>query len=169
MQANGTADEETCAYNDLALVKLDPSDVGKVNPSIPDFGGPTGVGTAAAGEQVYTYGNSSLRGGVTALSPKNGVVVERSPGGWSYSLYTLTPGIPGDSGSAFLNKDGAALGVLSTVAIAPLPGLQRRRRRRERDRVRASERLRRAPARQRHGAVPEEVAGEGATALIIKA
>ena len=121
MQANGTADEETCAYNDLALVKLDPSDVGKVNPSIPDFGGPTGVGTAAAGEQVYTYGNSSLRGGLTALSPKNGVVVERSPGGWSYSLYTLTPGIPGDSGSAFLNKDGAALGVLSTVAIAPIP------------------------------------------------
>ncbi len=58
---------------------------------------------------------------MTALSPKNGVVVERSPGGWSYSLYTLTPGIPGDSGSAFLNKDGAALGVLSTVAIAPLP------------------------------------------------
>jgi hypothetical protein len=121
MQANGEADEETCAYNDLALVRIDPADVGKVNPSIPDFGGPTGVGTAAAGQQVYTYGNSSLRGGVTALSPKNGLVVERTPGGWSYSVYTLTPGIPGDSGSAFLNANGAALGTLSTVAIAPLP------------------------------------------------
>ena len=121
MQANGEADEETCAYNDLALVRIDPTDVGKVNPSIPDFGGPTGVGTAAAGQQVYTYGNSSLRGGVTALSPKNGLVVERTPGGWSYSVYTLTPGIPGDSGSAFLNANGAALGTLSTVAIAPLP------------------------------------------------
>ena len=121
MQANGEADEETCAYNDLALVRVDPTDVGKVNPSIPDFGGPTGVGTAAAGQQVYTYGNSSLRGGVTALSPKNGLVVERTPGGWSYSVYTLTPGIPGDSGSAFLNANGAALGTLSTVAIAPLP------------------------------------------------
>ena len=121
MQANGEADEETCRYNDLALVKLDPADVAKVNPSIPDFGGPTGVGTAAAGEQVYTYGNSSLRQGVTLLSPKNGVVVESTPGGWSYTAYTLTPGIPGDSGSAFLNKDGAALGTLSTVAIAPLP------------------------------------------------
>ena len=121
MQANGEADEETCQYNDLALVKLDPADVAKVNPSIPDFGGPTGVGTAAAGQQVYTYGNSSLRGGVTALSPKNGLVVERTPGGWSYSVYTLTPGIPGDSGSAFLNANGAALGTLSTVAIAPLP------------------------------------------------
>ena len=121
MQANGEADEETCAYNDLALVRIDPADVGKVNPSIPDFGGPTGVGTAAAGQQVYTYGNSSLRGGVTTLSPKNGLVVERTPGGWSYSVYTLTPGIPGDSGSAFLNANGAALGTLSTVAIAPLP------------------------------------------------
>jgi hypothetical protein len=121
MQANGEADEETCAYNDLALVRIDPTDVAKVNPSIPDFGGPTGVGTAAAGQQVYTYGNSSLRGGVTALSPKNGLVVERTPGGWSYSVYTLTPGIPGDSGSAFLNANGAALGTLSTVAIAPLP------------------------------------------------
>ena len=121
MQGNGEADDETCAYNDLALVRIDPADVPKVNPSIPDFGGPTGVGTAAAGEQVYTYGNSSLRQGITVLSPKNGAVIETTPGGWSYSTYTLTPGIPGDSGSAFLNKDGAALGTLSTVAIAPLP------------------------------------------------
>jgi hypothetical protein len=121
MQGNGEADEETCAYNDLALVKIDPADVGKVNPSIPVFGGPTGVGRAAAGQQIYTYGNSSLRGGVAALSPKSGAVVETTPGGWSYSLYTVTPGIPGDSGSAFLNRSGQALGVLSTVAIAPLP------------------------------------------------
>jgi hypothetical protein len=48
-------------------------------------------------------------------------VISRTSGGWSYSLYTVTPGIPGDSGSAFLNADGAALGTLSTVAIAPLP------------------------------------------------
>ena len=121
MQANGETDEETCAYNDLALVKLDPADVSKVNPSVPVFGGPSGVGTAQAGDQIYTYGNSSLRGGITQLSPKSGAVVERTPGGWSYSLYTVTPGIPGDSGSAFLNSQGQALGVLSTVAIAPLP------------------------------------------------
>jgi hypothetical protein len=121
MQAHGEGNDETCAYNDLALVRIDPADVAKVNPTIPDFGGPNGVGTAAAGQQVYTYGNSSLRQGLTLLSPKNGVVVETSPGGWSYTAYTLTPGIPGDSGSAFLNRDGAALGTLSTVAIAPLP------------------------------------------------
>jgi hypothetical protein len=121
MQANGESDEETCAYNDLALIELDPADVAKVNPSIPKWGGPTGIGTAASLDDIYSYGNSSLRQGITQLSPKRGKVVQVSDGGWSYSLYTLTPGIPGDSGSAFLNADGQALGVLSTVAIAPLP------------------------------------------------
>ena len=48
MQASGETDADTCAYNDLALVKLDPADVGKVNPSVPGFGGPTGVGGASA-------------------------------------------------------------------------------------------------------------------------
>lgn len=121
MQQAGETDEETCAYNDFALVRIDPSDVGKVNPSVPKFGGPQGVGTASTGQPVYTYGNSSLRAGITLLSPKNGFVIQRSAGGWSYSLYTITPGIPGDSGSAFLNRDGRALGTLSTVALAPLP------------------------------------------------
>ncbi|HWI72038.1 MAG TPA: serine protease [Baekduia sp.] len=121
MQANGEADDETCQYNDLALIELDPADVAKVNPSIPKWGGPAGVGTAAALDDIYSYGNSSLRQGITQLSPKRGKVVEVTPGGWSYSLYTFTPGIPGDSGSAFLNAGGQALGVLSTVAIAPLP------------------------------------------------
>src|SRR3954447_10562196 len=109
MQSSGEADDETCQYNDLALIKLDPADVAKVNPSIPKWGGPTGVGTAASLDDVYSYGNSELRGGLTQLSPKRGKVVEVSPGGWSYTLYTLTPGIPGDSGSAFLNADGQAL------------------------------------------------------------
>jgi hypothetical protein len=33
----------------------------------------------------------------------------------------VTPGIPGDSGSGVLNAAGQAIGVLSTVALAPLP------------------------------------------------
>ena len=37
-------------------------------------------------------------------------------------MYTLSPGIPGDSGSAFLDASGHALGVLSTLALAPLAG-----------------------------------------------
>lgn len=120
MQALGEKDANTCAFNDLALVKLDPADYGKVNPSIPNFGGPTGIGGTAVGQKVYSYGNSELRGGVTQLSPKYGADVQEDGGGWSHDVYTVTPGIPGDSGSAFLNASGQALGVLSTVAIAPL-------------------------------------------------
>jgi hypothetical protein len=122
MQTRGEANTDTCQYNDLALVKIDPADVANVNPSIPGFGGPTGVGTAQVGETVYSYGNSSLRGGVTTLSPKQGTVVQIDGNGWSYEVYTATPGIPGDSGSAFLNSAGRAMGVLSTVQIAPLAG-----------------------------------------------
>ena len=123
MQAAGESDPNTCAYNDLALVKIDPADVGKVNPSVPGFGGPTGVGGASAAlDDVYSYGNSSLRFGITFLSPKFGKVVSTEGGGWSRTVYTVTPGIPGDSGSGFLDADGRALGVLSTVAIAPFAG-----------------------------------------------
>ncbi|HCB04714.1 MAG TPA: hypothetical protein PLZ93_19380 [Nocardioides sp.] len=121
----GTTDENTCAYNDLALVKVDAADVGKVNPSIPFWGGPTGIDTdgTAAGDRVYTYGNSSLRAGISQLSPHTGISLgdDAADGGWSHPLYTVTPGVPGDSGSAFVSADGAAIGVLSTLGLAPLP------------------------------------------------
>jgi hypothetical protein len=122
MQAGGETDPDTCAYNDLALIKIDPADVGSVNPSVPGFGGPTGVGTVGdLGSTVYSYGNSELRGGVTKLSPKQGIVVQNEGNGWSHVVATLTPGIPGDSGSGFLNSSGEAIGVLSTLQLAPLP------------------------------------------------
>jgi len=124
MQRAGESNPDTCAFNDLALVKLDPADVAKVNPSIPFWGGPVGVNTSGtqAGDEVVSYGNSSLRLGVTALSPKEGKSLGDDGNGWSHTVYTATPGIPGDSGSAFMDATGKALGVLSTVAIAPLAG-----------------------------------------------
>jgi hypothetical protein len=116
-------DADTCAYNDLALIKLDPADVPKTNPSVPDFGGPTGVRTTELqlGDTVESYGNSSLRLGITALSPKYGRSLGDDGNGWTHAVYTVTPGIPGDSGSGFLDDSGKAFGVLSTVSIAPIP------------------------------------------------
>ena len=122
MQAKGETNPDTCAYNDLALIKIDPADVGNVNPSVPGFGGPTGVGGAAAGVTVYSYGNSELRGGVTKLSPKQGAVVSVDGNGWSRTVFTVTPGIPGDSGSGFMNGTGQAIGILSTLQILPTAG-----------------------------------------------
>jgi hypothetical protein len=74
-----------------------------------------------AGEEVHSYGNSPLRQGGTALSPKSGVGAGDGGAGWTHEVYTVTPGIPGDSGSAFIDADGDAIGTLSTLNLAPLP------------------------------------------------
>jgi hypothetical protein len=124
MQKRGETDENACAYNDLALVKVDAADVAKVNPSVPFWGGPVALNTTgtAPGDTVYSYGNSSLRGGIEELSPKQGTSLGTEGDGWSHPVYTVSPGVPGDSGSAFLDAEGNALGTLSTLAIAPLAG-----------------------------------------------
>jgi hypothetical protein len=123
MQAAGETDADTCAYNDIGLIKLDPADYDKVNPSVPTLGGPTGLGqTTAELDDVFSYGNSSLRGGVTVLSPKQGKSLGASGGGWTHLVYTVSPGVPGDSGSGFMDATGQAFGVLSTLQIAPVAG-----------------------------------------------
>ncbi|HEX2086276.1 MAG TPA: serine protease [Solirubrobacteraceae bacterium] len=122
MQADGEADQNACRYNDFALVRLDDVTAADVNPTIPFWGGPEGV-TASVPQldDVFSYGNSSLRFGVEPLKPKRGTNVQQTGGGWHYDVYTATAGIPGDSGSAFVDASGRAFGVLSTLAIAPLP------------------------------------------------
>jgi len=125
MQAAGETDPDTCQYNDLALIQLSPADAANVNPSVPFFGGPTGLRSGAGmttGTKILSYGNSILRAGISQLSPKYGYQVQAtSNSGWNHTVYTITPGIPGDSGSGFFDGTGKAFGVLSTVAVAPLP------------------------------------------------
>jgi hypothetical protein len=65
---------------------------------------------------------SSLRLGVTKLSPKQGTVIQNQGGGWSRVVYTATPGVFGDSGSGFLDGSGRAIGTLSTLQVLPFPG-----------------------------------------------
>jgi hypothetical protein len=123
MQRVNETNANACDYNDLALVKVDAPYVNDVNPSIPFWGGPTGLNTAGsqAGDKLYTYGNSSLRAGVSQLSPHVGVSLGDDGNGWTHALYSVTPGVPGDSGSAFVDANGKAIGVLSTIGLAPLP------------------------------------------------
>lgn len=116
-------DPNTCAFNDFALVSIHPDDHDAVNPSIPFWGGPDALGgTSEPMDKAYTYGNSSLRLGIELLSPKEGYSLGQSADGWSHQIYTVTPGIPGDSGSAVLDREGNALGSISTVQLAPLAG-----------------------------------------------
>jgi hypothetical protein len=122
MRAAGTRNANACAANDFALVRVDAADRRRVNPSVPFWGGPTGLGRRApATSSVYSWGQSSLRP-TTLLSPKTGVSLGATYGGWGMDVYTVAPGIPGDSGSGFLDAEGRAVGTLSTVAIAPLAG-----------------------------------------------
>lgn len=123
MQANGETDPDLCSFNDFALVEIAGDDAADVNPSLPVFGGPTRLDTDGlrTGELVYSVGNSELRLGISALGPKVGINVTDTGDGRSHDVYTLTPGIPGDSGSAFVDGSGAAFGVLSTLNLAPLP------------------------------------------------
>jgi hypothetical protein len=123
MQQLDTKDAKICEFNDFALVRVAKAHVGKVNPSVPVWGGPMGLrsGRPSVGDQVFTYGNSTLRGGLTATSPKDGYVTGSEPNGWRHYLYTVTPGIPGDSGSGYLDGDGLAFGTLSIVAVTPYP------------------------------------------------
>lgn len=123
MHRRHTKNRAACEANDFALVRVDRRDRRKVNPSVPVWGGPTrlSIAGAPAGTRVYSWGHSSLRPG-DAASPKTGTSLGRTSRGWGWEVYTATPGVPGDSGSGFLDAKGRALGTLSTVQLAPKPG-----------------------------------------------
>lgn len=123
MQQRKEKDPSTCASNDFALVRVPDDQRSLVNPSVPVFGGPTGLATGelGSGDAVYTYGNSNLRGGAEALSPQRGSAVASSEDGWFHLAYLVLPGVPGDSGSGVLDGDGKARGILVGINVVP-PG-----------------------------------------------
>jgi hypothetical protein len=114
-------DSTVCRFNDFALVRLDPRDHDKVNPTLLFYGGPDALLTdgTSFGDEVFSYGNSSLRLGIATLSPKRGYSMGTHTSGWSHQVYMVTPGIFGDSGSAFVDEQGLAMGVIVTIQIAP--------------------------------------------------
>jgi hypothetical protein len=114
MQERGESDEARCFLNDFALVELDPADVGRVNPSMPVLGGPTGLDTDGTrnGEPVFSY--QPQNGGTTV---KQGRSLGVSDDGLAHRVDTAPPGRPGDSGSGYLDANGEAFGVLSTLFL----------------------------------------------------
>lgn len=117
MQQRGTKDAARCQYNDFALVLVDKASRKLVNPTVPVWGGPSTIASTPlkAGDAIYTVGNSSLRTG--NASSKTGSVIARVGGGLAYDIKTGNPGIPGDSGSGFMDARGRAAGVLSTLSV----------------------------------------------------
>ena len=117
MQRLHVTNANRCAYNDFALVRVDSASVRKVNPTVPKWGGPNAIASTYlnAGNAIYTVGNSGLRTGTA--SAKTGSVIARIAGGIAYEIQTSNPGIPGDSGSGFMDSRGRAAGVLSTINV----------------------------------------------------
>jgi hypothetical protein len=117
MQEAGETDQGTCIFNDFALLKLNAANIDEVNPSIPHWGGPVALNTTSVPDLslIYSYGNSSLRLGLTPLSPKIGIVWATLFEGWDHQAFAVTPGIPGDSGSAVLDANGNALGIMALL------------------------------------------------------
>jgi hypothetical protein len=122
MQKLRTKDADRCRFNDFALVRVDKGSVKDVNPTVPVFGGPVGLAAPPLGvcAEIYTVGNSSMRGG--NVKSKTGSVLARDGGKLvlAYDIKTNSAGIPGDSGSGFLDGRGRAAGVLSTMSIGLL-------------------------------------------------
>jgi len=117
MQRRATKSAGLCAYNDLALVRVDPTSIRNVNPTVPVWGGPSAISTTTlkVGAAIYTVGNSGLRSGTAAS--KTGKVTGIEGGGLAYDMTTGNPGIPGDSGSGFMDRYGHPVGVLSTLSV----------------------------------------------------
>lgn len=120
MQRLGETDESLCMLNDLALLEIDPADVDRIDPSVPQFGGPTGLttGFVPAGERVFSYQNDEEEPPYPVMRAKQGVNLGGADGsGRGYVVQTTTPGLPGDSGSGYLDGSGRAMGVLSTEIV----------------------------------------------------
>lgn len=104
--------------NDFALIEIPDEHRDQVHPAMHHFGGPVALAEGASqGERIITYGHSGMRQGVEPSNPREGYVFESSE---RYtSMWIVTPGVWGDSGSAVLNGHGEALGVLVHLGPAP--------------------------------------------------
>ncbi|BBG04383.1 MULTISPECIES: hypothetical protein [Pseudonocardia] len=115
MQERGESDPQLCLYNDFALIELGPSAAAVADPTVPGFGGPVGLnaGGTASGDRVYSYQPNQL-----APTPfKQGVSFGRPEGPRTHVVGTLPPGVPGDSGSGYVDAQGRAFGVLSSLML----------------------------------------------------
>lgn len=111
MQDAGETDDNRCLYNDFALVEIDSADVASIDPTVPEVGGPTGLGRIGPPrqEQVFSYQPYT-----SSPAVKQGVSLGTRGGGWSHRVDVSPAANLGDSGSGLLDAEGAAFGVLAT-------------------------------------------------------
>jgi len=122
---DGESDPPGCD-EDFALARIDAADRDKVHPAMLHYGGPISLADSsgfALQQKLLFYGNSDLHMGFENANWHDGVVssVQSGP---QFRMVSLPPGVPGDSGSGVLTKDGHAAGIFVNICIAPCPGQQ---------------------------------------------
>lgn len=109
----GLAAAASCAANDFALVEVRGALRRRVSPSVPYWGGPTGLG-ALPGAAGYVFGLARPSSAARTL-PRAGQV---TTSGATASVSTLLPSTPAARGSGFLDGAGRAVGVLTGSTAA---------------------------------------------------
>ena len=151
-----------------ALVRLEPGRLRQGQPLDPVLGRPHRHRHQRHGpgrQRVLVRELEPARRGHPA-EPEAGVSLGDNGNGWSHDVYTATPGIPGDSGSAFLNSSRRGAGCAQHRADRTAGRLERCRRRQPRDQLHELALVvLGSPAGERHAAVqPEHAANVLATA-----
>lgn len=101
--------------NDFALVEIRDDHRHRVHPAMLHWGGPVGIGSPPSTlSKVHTYGNSGLNPS-PLLSPMEGYTTGSSD--VTTSMYTVRPGVFGDSGSPVTRADGQTVGVLVAINL----------------------------------------------------
>lgn len=115
MQDRGETDRDLCLFNDLSLIRLGPEAAAVADPTVPGFGGPTGLDTDGTvdGEPVYSHQPNQL----PATPNKQGRSLGRPEGPRSHVVLTVPGGVPGDSGAGYLDGQGRAFGLLSSLLV----------------------------------------------------
>jgi hypothetical protein len=114
MQLRSTSSKAKCENNSLALIRLDPRDIKRANPSVIGTGGPTGVaGTAPSQGAALTV---SLAGVATPAT-----YLQTSAKGWAHSISVTGSAGALQLGSPVMNGSGRALGLLTLVQQSTSP------------------------------------------------
>jgi hypothetical protein len=117
MQQRNEADIFSCSFNDFALVQLHRDDRSRVNPSMPHWGGPSGIAAGSTrGDAAFGYGAGYTEHGLSP-SPKAGVSFGPRAAGWTHVLDLSPLAVEGDSGSGVMDSQGRAYGVMSTLSL----------------------------------------------------
>ena len=128
MRARDTKSNAACSFNDFALVRVDRDDRRKVNPSVPFWGGPSGVrsrGLRGGRPGLQLRQLLAARRRRRGSAPRPAAIVEDAPQRLVAHRLHRDPGHPRRLRQRLRRRQRSAFGTLSTVAIAPLPGLQR--------------------------------------------